>query len=258
MFPFRSISLFARPAAALAAAAVLTVAARPAQADGFLEFGDEDRLNSGAYSSEPKAGATLFGLSSGMVTFATNTYNNDFPFSPAAGDFAGTDTIYVGSNQTGSFDGYAGYNGRVQGPLVLTLNYSSLIPVGQSVATLTLGLAISDFQQPSFRQPYTATINGVAQTVLTNQLNTVDQTGPRVQFFSIGLSPTLDNTNHTLTVSIDEGGNGGDGFAIDFATVGVTTQAATAAPEPGTFPLIGFTLLVGTELYRRRRASRRR
>ena len=36
-----------------------------------------------------------------------------------------------------------------------------------------------------------------------------------------------------LTLSIDEGGDGGDGWAVDFLTVGITSQGA-AVPEPAT------------------------
>ena len=40
---------------------------------------------------------------------------------------------------------------------------------------------------------------------------------------TIGIDPAVLQTNNILTLSIDEGGNGGDGWAIDFLTVGVTT-----------------------------------
>ena len=43
-----------------------------------------------------------------------------------------------------------------------------------------------------------------------------------------------------MTLSIDEGGDGGDGWAVDFLTIGVTTTSG-AVPEPSTTA----TLLVG-------------
>jgi hypothetical protein len=59
------------------------------------------------------------------------------------------------------------------------------------------------------------------------------ETGPVVQFFTIGLDPSIDTPSHTITISIDEGGDGGDGWAVDFATMGVTTT-----PEPSTLGLL--------------------
>jgi len=64
---------------------------------------------------------------------------------------------------------------------------------------------------------------------LTSVLNGLNQTGPRMQFFTIGLSSSLLNPNHIITLRIDQGGDGGDGWAVDFLTVGVTTRLV---PEP--------------------------
>src|SRR5262249_40854385 len=99
----------------------------------------------------------------------------------------------------------------------------------------------------------TATINGTAATALTTKLNTIDETGPVVHFFTIGIDPSLLSSTNILTLSIDEGGDGGDGYAVDFFTVGVTTQP-TATPEPGTLALVavGAGCLAG---YRWRRIS---
>src|SRR5262249_44089887 len=151
--------------------------------------------------------------------------------------FPGTDTIYVGSVQTASHDGYSVAASRVAGPLVASLDYSSLVPAGQTITSLTLGIAADDFQNPRFGQPFTATINGTAATALTTKLNTIDETGPVVHFFTIGIDPSLLSSTNILTLSIDEGGDGGDGYAVDFFTVGVTTQP-TATPEPGTLALV--------------------
>lgn len=203
-------------------------------------FGTEDCLGTGCYgAADPTAGATLSGLAAGTQTSASNSYGHGYPFAPSAGDFAGTDQIYVGATQTAAHDGYSSYSGRVNGPLVLTLNYGSAIPVGQTVQSLTLGLALDDFQNTVFGQPFTVSVDGVVNTNLTNFVNGLNETGPVVQFFTFGLNPALDNASHTLTISIAEGGDGGDGFAVDFATVGVTTAAGTATPEPATFVTFG-------------------
>jgi hypothetical protein len=62
-------------------------------------------------------------------------------------------------------------------------------------------------------------------------LEALNETGPFVHFFTIGLSTSPDNPSHTLNLSIDEGGDGGDGWAIDFATVGVTPPARFPNPR---------------------------
>ena len=160
-----------------------------------------------------------------------------FPFAPSVGEYPGTDQIYIGSVQTASHDGYSN-SSPTQGPQVLSLDYSSLVPVGQSIATLTLGIAADDFQFPDYGQPFSALVNGSAAPVLTGVLNSVPQGGPVVQFFTIGISPAILTPTHVLTLSIDNGGDGGDGWAVDFLTVGVTTT-----PEPSAILLAGLGIL---------------
>jgi hypothetical protein len=233
------------------AGSVTAAAPRSALADfpvpaGVQLYGTEDVLNSGAtYASDPTAGATLIGLAPGVVTAATLITPHTFPFSPTAGDFPGTDQIYVGSVQTGADDGYSGTAQRLNGPDVLTLDYSSLVPAGQSISTLTLGIALDDFQFPALGQPYTVSLNGVPNSDLTTLVESVNQTGPVVQFFTIGLDPSLLLPSNVATISIDEGGNGGDGYAIDYLTVGVTT-----VPEPMS---LGIIAVGGASLLMRRR-----
>src|SRR6185436_12287375 len=99
-------------------------------------------------ASNPTAGATLQGLAPDTITFASAAFGHGYPFTPGAGDLPGTDTVFVGSTQTGSHDGYSGSAGRVNGPQVITLDYSSLVGPGQSLGTLTLGVAADDFQFP--------------------------------------------------------------------------------------------------------------
>jgi hypothetical protein len=214
-----------------------------------LTFGDQDCLGFGCYgATDPTSGAALQGLSPNAVTTAANVFGHSFPFSPSAGDFPGTDQIYVGSVPTGVHDGYSGVPVRINGPQTLILDYSSLVS-GGAIATLTLGIAADDFQFPAFGQPFVATVNGVVNIALTNLLNGLNQGGPLVQFVSIGLNPAIDTPAHTLTLSLDQGGDGGDGWAIDYLTVGVTTSAA--APEPATSALF-LAGIAGLVLRRRR------
>ena len=227
--------------AILLAMATLVFGVASAQA-AVMTYGDKDVLNgTGTYPIDPVTGATLQGLAAGVITFGQPERNHGFPFSPSVGDYPGTDRIYVGSTQTGFHDGYSGSGSRINGPQVITLNYSSLIPAGDVLTTLTLGIAADDFQRPVFGQPFTASINGVTNVALTNLLNSLDQTGPQVQFFTIGIAPSSLLPTNILTLSINQGGDGGDGWAIDFLTVGVTSQPV---PEPATLAVFALASLV--------------
>jgi hypothetical protein len=102
---------------------------------------------------------------------------------------------------------------------------------------------LSLFQFPSFGQPFTASVNGSVNNALTTELDSLNLSGPVVQFFTIGLNPGVDLANHILTLSINEGGDGGDGWAVDFLTVGVTTTARTTpVPEPSTMMMLALGL----------------
>ena len=57
------------------------------------------------------------------------------------------------------------------------------------------------FGQALSGQPFTASINGVVNTALTNELNSLNESGPVAQFFTIGLAPSIDTGNHILTLS---------------------------------------------------------
>ena len=129
---------------------------------------------------------------------------------------------------------------------------------GATILTLTLGIAADDFQFPTFGQAYTASVNGVLNTALTAQLNAIDQTFPQVQFFTIGLELAGLLPTHVLTLSIDQGGDGGDGWAVDFLTVGVTLDPG-AVPAPGSLWLLmlGVAMLGATRWQGRRRTASR-
>lgn len=210
---------------------------------GVLEYGDRDMCNTGVYGTDPTAGATLEGLGAGATSLGSNIYGHGFPFSPSS-DFLGTDQIFVGSTQTGFHDGYSGAGQRTAGPQTISMDYSSLI-TGAGVQSLTLGFMADDFQNAVFGQPFTARINGVVNDTLTALLNSLDQTGPVLQFVSIGLDVGKLDLSHVLTLTIDQGGDGGDGWAIDFLTIGVTE-----IPAPNTALLLLGGLLAGK---RRRR-----
>lgn len=224
-----------RPFRAFSAAIVATAALglSPAHAGVFQVFGDMDVLGTREYDGDPLAGATMLGLAPGQTTYADLITGHGFGFDPEKDDHPGTDQIYVGSKQTAQHDGYSAYAGRRNGPQVIELDYTSLIPKGSKVATVTLGIAADDFQSVVFGQAYSAKINGVAFQPLTDALNDFDQTGPVVQFFTIGLPLSVMRNTGMLTLEIDQGGDGGDGWAIDFLTVGVTFVPAPGATALG-------------------------
>lgn len=201
---------------------------------GVLEYGDRDMCNTGVYGTDPTFGATLQGLAVGATSLGTGIYGHSFPFAPS-GDFAGTDQIYVGSVQTGAHDGYSNSVERVNGPQSVSMDYSSLV-TGAGIQSLTFGFMADDFQNAVFGQPFTARINGVVNDALTALLNSLDQTGPVLQFVSIGLDVSTLDPSHVLTLTIDQGGDGGDGWAIDFLTIGVTE---VPAPGSAVFALAG-------------------
>ena len=122
--------------------------------------------------------------------------------------------------------------------------YASILQYGDKDV---LGTATDDFQNPAFGQSFSASVNGVSNATLTSKLNSLDQTGPKVQFFSIGIDPDDLETNDILTLSVNQGGTGGDGWAIDFLTIGLTTEV----PEPVTICLLS----LGGLLLRRRKST---
>jgi hypothetical protein len=211
-----------------------------------LEYGDRDVLGTGIYPGDPTAGATLEGLAADVVTFGAPPLAHGFPFAPEGDDYTATDQIFVGSVQTGFHDGYSGATERLNGAQAFHLDYAALVPTGHTITSLTLGIAADDFQFPVFGQPFIVEVNGLAAPVLTGVLNSVDQTSPVVQYFSIGISPAILFATHELKLKIDQGGDGGDGWAIDFLTVGVIT-----VPEPCTIVLAGLAVL-GLRRIRRR------
>ena len=212
---------------------------------GVMQYGDADLCNTGTYGSDPLANALNVGLAAGVVSLGDTAFGHAYPFGPQLGDYAGTDQIYVGSTQTNAHDGYAGSGSRISGPQVITMDYSSLVNPGDTIATLTLGIMTDDFQFPSFSQPYVITINGQAYQPLVDAVQSIDESGPVARFLAIGIDTSLLTNDHLLTLSIDQAGDGGDGWAVDFLTIGVTTT-----PAPASASLLGFAALA---VARRRR-----
>ncbi|MBI4696025.1 MAG: VPLPA-CTERM sorting domain-containing protein [Gammaproteobacteria bacterium] len=206
-------------------------------------------LGTGDYGgADPTAGATLEGLAAGAVTLGSNAYGHGYPFTPAVGDFPGTDQIYVGSVQTGGSDGYSA-SPRLNGPQVVSLDYAALHGVGTKITSLTLGIAADDFQYPAYvLAPFVATVNGVQNAALTQILNQVNLGGPQELFLTVGIDTAQLSPNDVLTLSINATGDGGDGWAVDFFTVGVTTAPV---PLPAAVWLFG-SALAGLGALRRR------
>ena len=202
-----------------------------------------------------------------MTQGAQSAGHTEFVPNPALGDFPGTDTIHVGSSFTTlAHDGYSyqflTMGNGVQGPDVFSLDYSSLLHNGQAPETLTLGIAADDFQAPKYGQPFTATLNGIFSPGLSDKLNHLTLTDPSDSFFTFGVDPALLTNDNILRLSIDEGGDGGDGYAVDFLTVGVTSALTTseAVPETSTRLSLGMMLALGLVslfvITRRRKAAK--
>ena len=112
-----------------------------------IQYGDKDLLGTGTYVVDPTMGATLEGLAPGVSTVGALGLGGQFhafPFVPGIGDYPGTDQIYVGSSQIGFSDGYSAFGGRLNGPQVITMDYSSLVPPGSVITSLTLGIGFDD------------------------------------------------------------------------------------------------------------------
>ena len=230
----------------------LGLATAGARAD-VMQFGDQNLLGTGTYPSDPTAGATLQGLAPGAVTVATNSFHHAFPFAPAPGAYPGTDQMYTMGAHSSTHDGYSVSSGAVNGPQVLTMDYGSVLPAGQKVGTLTLGLAADDFQQPTLHEPFVAKVNGVVDAALSNQLNSLNLGSPSVQFFTVGIDPSVLAPTHVLTLDIERAGAASDGWAVDFATVGVTA-GPQAVPEPTTLSVLALGIAgLGIRSIRRRR-----
>lgn len=245
----RGFTLSRAASAAAIVAALASVGS--ARADTVEVYGDQDVLGTGTYASDPTAGATLVGLAPGVVTFATLITPHGFPFSPEGDDLAGTDQIYAGAFSYVGGDGYSNALERINGAQVINVDYSALVPEGQTVDSLTLGIAADDFQYPVFANPYTAVVNDQIDPVLSSTLNGLDQTNPNVQFFTIGIGNIRADNTLTLVIRQASGVSRGDpqpqgdGWAIDFLTIGITT-----VPSQGTMALAG---LAGLVSLRRRR-----
>jgi uncharacterized protein (TIGR03382 family) len=188
-----------------------------------------------------------------VVTFATLITQHGFPFSPEGDDLSGTDQIYAGSFSYSGGDGYSNALERINGIQEITIDYSALVPDGQTVDSLTLGIAADDFQNTVFGNPFTALVNNQQNAVLSDTLNGLNQTAPLVQFLTIGIGNIRADNTLTLTIRQASGGTParggdlpqGDGWAIDFLTIGITT-----IPTQGTVALAG---LAGLVSLRRRR-----
>lgn len=148
-------------------------------------------------------------------------------------DYPGTDQLYVSSRGTPP-------DSTIQrGPETIVMDYSTLVPAGQQVSGLTLGMSVTGFISLNTGMTYTAQLNGQINVPLSRQLNSLQIGANVTQFFTIGIDPKVLNSNNQLTLQIDatdpQGWN--KGWAIDFLTISVTTvpipsaQGSAAAPQ---------------------------
>jgi len=193
-------------------------------------FGDVDMLGTGTYPVDPTTIVATQGLVEGAGAYMP-AIGHSWGFVPEDDDFPGTDQIYTGSVQLGYHDGYSIAEERISGPQEFVLDASDLLCAEGHVTSLTLGIAADDFQQPSFGQPFSVLINGVFHHQLSYWMNTIDQTGPCVGLYCLGLDPLLLGSDGIMAVTIDQGGDGGDGWAVDYLTLGVVCGDEVGARE---------------------------
>lgn len=214
---------------------LLGFALQPSTAQAMiLEYGDRDCLGMDCYGEiDPTAGVTLTGLQGGESSISPERIFHSYPFSPAADDYAGTDQIFctsVGSSEEN--DGYCNSDEALSAPLTAVLDYSVALSPNEVVKSLTLGIASDDFQSRDFGGTFTAFINGQEVDFLSQLLDSLNNGGPSVKFFSIGVPQDILAENHELSIEIRKEGESRDGFAVDFFTVGVETVPTPAAILP--------------------------
>jgi len=222
--PTASTTVSAANANATGSAPQQVQAAPPSQSQ-VLVFGDKDLFGTQyANGADPTAGTQLEGLTPSQVTMSSGTYYYAHGFAPGLGDlggqsdYPGTDQPYVGSAITDV------QSPTLRGPQIISMDYSSQVPAGQQVAGLTLGMAVTGFDSTDTQETYTAWINGQVNTSLSQELNSLRQGGQMTQFFTTGIDPKLLRPGNSLSLQIDASGAWAGPWAIDFLTIGVTTE----------------------------------
>lgn len=156
---------------------------------------------------------------------AKNQYSHSYPWAEDPEDPAGTDRIYIGSQETGDTrDGYSNsYYDWLEGSeyacekgaLTLTMNYDTS---GITVKNALLQICIDDFQALAWGSNFTVTLNGKDAPFISELLNQVNQTGPTSYIISIIIPSGFykDIASGKLVITIDETTGKGDGYAVDF------------------------------------------
>ena len=218
------------------------VQAPPPSQSQVLVFGDKDLFGTQyANGVDPTAGTQLDGLTPGQVTMSSGTYYYAHGFAPGLGDlggqsdYPGTDQPYVGSAITDV------QSPTLRGPQIISMDYSSQVPAGQQVAGLTLGMAVTGFDSTDTRDTYTAWINGQVNRPLSQELNSLRQGGQMTQFFTTGIDPKLLRPGNSLSLQIDASGDWAGPWAIDFLTIGVTTEPIPGAQSGSVGAVMGAT-----------------
>lgn len=202
-----------------------------------LEYGDRDCLGFDCYGQiDPTADVTLNGLAANESSISNERFFHSFPFLPEADDYAGTDQIFCNTaNAPETGDGYCNSDAEATiGSLTTVLDYSAALSPNEIVKTLTLGIASDDFQTRDFGGRFKAFINGQEYDFLSQLLDGLNNGGPSVKFFSVGVPLDFLTADNQLSIEIaKEGGiDTPDGFAADFFTVGVETVPTPAAILP--------------------------
>ncbi|MBW6460443.1 MAG: carboxypeptidase regulatory-like domain-containing protein [Bacteroidales bacterium] len=174
-----------------------------------------------------------FGWPAGFDPFTgATTPVHSYPFSPDTNDVDGTDRIMVITSYTGSppagKDGYTSTTSRPENlPRPITLTYDLS---GTVVNSAVLQIFVDDFQAQKWHANYFVTINDVQAPYLAQQINTLDQTGPRGKLITAAIPAEQLSliSSGTLSILFDDLTTGaGEGYAIDFVKLLVNPTGFT-------------------------------
>lgn len=171
-----------------------------------IVLGDEDNLGNNWVEGADRLSGQLIGSDAPMT---------------GPNDPQGTDQIMVGTSYNGQseeIDGFCESTSR-PGNNPKPLQFKFVYPE-KGLAGAELGIYAVDFQAPQLGSRFMVILDGKRAPFIEEKLNSLDQTGPQGQFFSVIIpAEFMDQLKDgQLELLIDDAESGvGDGYAVDFA-----------------------------------------